>query len=76
MHGLSKSAVTFGTNKISCSTDRYYRWYICIKAVIYFTQFFDPIRLSCYFKLDMRYVVKKVLKHVTSHVKAAFAEME
>jgi hypothetical protein len=46
-----------------------------MKAVIYLTQFVDPIRLSGYFKLDMRYVVKWVLKHVTSHVEAAFSEM-
>jgi len=50
--------------------------YICMKTVTYFTQFADPIRLSGYFKLDMRYGVKWVVKHVTSHVEAAFAEMD
>jgi hypothetical protein len=47
-----------------------------MKTVIYFTQFVDPIRLSGYFKLDMRYGVKWAVKHVTSHAEAAFAEME
>ena len=73
----SETAVTFGTNKISCSTNRYYLWYICMKTVIYFTQFVDPIRLSGYLiKLDTRYGVKWVVKHVTSHVEAAFAQMD
>jgi hypothetical protein len=47
-----------------------------MKTVIYFAQFVDPIRLSGYFKPDMRYGVKWVVKHVTSHVEAAFAEMD
>jgi hypothetical protein len=48
-----------------------------MKTVIYFTQFVDPIRFSGYFiKLDMRYGVKWVVKRVTSHMEAAFAEMD
>lgn len=47
-----------------------------MKPVIYFAQFVDPIRLSGYFKLDMWYGVKWVVKHVTSHMEAAFAEID
>jgi hypothetical protein len=47
-----------------------------VKTVIYCTQFVDPIRLFGYFKLDMLYGVKWVVKHVTSHVDAAFAEID
>jgi hypothetical protein len=47
-----------------------------MKIGIYITPFVDTIRLSGYFKLDMRYGVKWVVKHVTSHVEAAFAEMD
>jgi len=47
-----------------------------MKTVIYFRLFVGPIRLSGYFKLDIRYGVKWVVKHVTSQVESAFAEMD
>jgi hypothetical protein len=47
-----------------------------MKPVIYFAQFLDPIRISGYFKLDMQYGVKWMVKHVTSHMEAAFAEID
>jgi hypothetical protein len=71
----SETAVTFGTKK-NPAVPRYYRWYICMKTVIYSIQFVDPIRLSGYFKLDIRHGVKWVVEHVTLHVEAAFAETD